>query len=204
MRRRALILALPLALTAGAAFGQAKEAGNYVDLAPVPMPIIVNGRLVNYVFVYVRINLATGADTPRWRDKEPYFRDALVRLGHRTPFTWPSDYTRLDEARLKDPHANLFDEATVNLMGYELIQAGDNHAAIQVMKLNVKAYPNSPNTYDSLADAYLAAGQKDLARQASNKALELLPSDITDPQPRRDAIKASAEGRLKQLEDEYQ
>ena len=65
------------------------------------MPIIVNGRLVNYVFVYVRINLATGADTPRWRDKEPYFRDALVRLGHRTPFTWPSDYTRLDEARLK-------------------------------------------------------------------------------------------------------
>ena len=101
MRRRALILALPLALAAGAAFAQAKEAGNYVDLAPVPMPIIVNGRLVNYVFVYVRINLATGADTPRWRDKEPYFRDALVRLGHRTPFTLPSDYTRLDEARLK-------------------------------------------------------------------------------------------------------
>jgi hypothetical protein len=101
MRRRALIFALPLALAAGAAFGQAKEAGNYVDLAPVPMPIIVNGRLVNYVFVYARINLATGADTPRWRDKEPYFRDALVRLGHRTPFTLPSDYTRLDEARLK-------------------------------------------------------------------------------------------------------
>jgi hypothetical protein len=101
MRRRALILALPLALAAGAAFAQAKEAGNYVDLAPVPMPIIVNGRLVNYVFVDARINLVTGADTPRWRDKEPYFRDALVRLGHRTPFTWPSDYTRLDEARLK-------------------------------------------------------------------------------------------------------
>jgi hypothetical protein len=101
MRRRAFILALPLAFAAGAAFGQAKVAGNYVDLAPVPMPIIVNGRLVNYVFVYARINLVTGADTPRWRDKEPYFRDALVRLGHRTPFTWPTDYTRLDEARLK-------------------------------------------------------------------------------------------------------
>jgi dienelactone hydrolase len=110
----------------------------------------------------------------------------------------------LDEARLKDPHANLFDEATVNLMGYELIQAGDNQAALAVMKLNVKAYPNSPNTYDSLADAYLATGQKELARQASNKALELLPSDTADPQPRRDAIKASSEGRLKQLEDEYQ
>jgi hypothetical protein len=101
MRRRAILLALPLALVAGAAGAQGKQAGQYVDLAPVGMPIVVSGRLVNYVFVYIRINLAPGADTPHWRDKEPYFRDALVRLGHRTPFTWPADYTRLDEGRLK-------------------------------------------------------------------------------------------------------
>ena len=101
MRRRALLLSLPLALAAGAAFAQSKEAGNYVDLAPVPLPVVANGRLVNYVFVYMRMNLVANADTPHWRDKEPYFRDALVRLGYRTPFTWPADYTRLDEARLK-------------------------------------------------------------------------------------------------------
>jgi hypothetical protein len=101
MRRRALLLSLPLVLAAGVAFAQSKEAGNYVDLAPVPLPVVVNGRLVNYVFVYMRINLVAGADTPHWRDKEPYFRDALVRVGHRMPFTWPADYTRLDEARLK-------------------------------------------------------------------------------------------------------
>jgi Tfp pilus assembly protein PilF len=110
----------------------------------------------------------------------------------------------LDEARQKDQHAKLFDEATVNVMGYEFIQAGDSQAALAAMKLNVKAYPNSPNVYDSLADAYMATGQRDLARQASNKALELLPSDTADPQQLRDAIKASAEGRLRQLEDEYQ
>ena len=101
MRRRALLLSLPLALAAGAAFAQAKEAGNYVDLAPVPLPVVVNGRLVNYVFVYMRVNLVANADTPHWRDKEPYFRDALVRMGHRTPFALRTDYTRLDEARLK-------------------------------------------------------------------------------------------------------
>jgi hypothetical protein len=101
MRRRALLLSLPLALAAGAAFAQSKQAGQYVDLAPVPLPVVVGGRLVNYVFVYMRINLVPGVDTPHWQDKEPYFRDALVRLGHRTPFTWPADYTRLDEARLK-------------------------------------------------------------------------------------------------------
>jgi hypothetical protein len=67
----------------------------------VGMPVVVNGRLVNYVFVYVRINLTPSAELARWRDREPYFRDALVRLGHRTPFTVPSDYTRIDEVRLK-------------------------------------------------------------------------------------------------------
>ena len=92
---------MPLAFAAGAALAQAKEAGDYVDLAPVPMPVVVGGRLVNYVFVYTRINLAPNADTPHWQDKEPFFLDALVRLGHRTPFTWPADYTRLDEARLR-------------------------------------------------------------------------------------------------------
>jgi hypothetical protein len=100
MRRRAVLSFLPLALLAGSAFAET-AAGQYVDLAPVAMPVAMNGRLINYVFVYVRINLTPSADMPRLRDKEPYFRDALVRAGHRTPFTRFDDYTRLDEARLK-------------------------------------------------------------------------------------------------------
>jgi len=107
MRRRALLMSLPLAFL-GAAVAHAEETGQYVDLAPVAMPVAANGRLVNYVFVYVRINLTPQADVTRLRDKEPYFRDALVRAGHRTPFTRPDDYTRLDEGRLK---ATLFREA---------------------------------------------------------------------------------------------
>ena len=38
--------------------------------------------------------------------------------------------------------------------------------AKEILKLNTVAYPNSPNVYDSLADAYLADGQKDLAYRA--------------------------------------
>jgi hypothetical protein len=67
------------------------------------------------------------------------------------------------------------------------------------MKLNVTAFPDSPNTYDSLADAYVADGQKDLARQNAQKALDLLSSDTSDPPERRDLIKQSAEQKLKQL-----
>ena len=113
MHRRDLIAALPLALAAGSALAQEKEAGQFVDLAPVAMPIVVGGRLVNYVFVYIRINLTPAANLAALRDKEPYFRDALVKLGHRTPFTRPDDYTKLDEARLK---AALF-QASVAIAG---------------------------------------------------------------------------------------
>jgi len=121
MRRRALLLSLPLA--ALATRGMAAETGQFVDLAPVALPVVVDGRLVNYVFVYVRINLASAAELVATRDKEPYFRDALVRAGHRTPFTRYDDYTKLDEAKLK---AALFQAATA-------IAGPGSIASIQIM-----------------------------------------------------------------------
>ena len=106
---------------------------------------------------------------------------------------------RLEQAWQKDPKATLFPEEVVNIIGYEHLQAGDREGAIAILKLNAEAYPNSPNVYDSLSDAYLANGEKDLARRNAKRALELLPSDTTDPAQRRDAITASAEQKLKQL-----
>jgi len=110
----------------------------------------------------------------------------------------------LAEARKRDSKATLFDEATVNFIGYEHMQEGDLKGAIQILKLNVMAFPNSPNVYDSLSDAYIADGQKQLAQENARKALELLPSDTADDQQRKDAIRASAEQKLKQLEDTQQ
>ncbi|HEV2531546.1 hypothetical protein [Phenylobacterium sp.] len=102
MIRRLLIAAMVLALAPAARAGPAGPAqvGQYVDLQPVGLPIVVRGQLVNYVFVYVRLNLAADADATRLRDKEPFFRDALVRMAHRTPFTLAGDYNRVDEGRL--------------------------------------------------------------------------------------------------------
>jgi flagellar basal body-associated protein FliL len=81
---------------------KSKEIGQYIDLQPVGLPIVANRKLVNYIFVYVRINLTSQANTARLREKEPYFRDALVRSAHRTPFTDPKDYNRIDSQRLID------------------------------------------------------------------------------------------------------
>lgn len=81
---------------------KSKEIGQYVDLQPVGLPIVADRKLVNYIFVYVRINLTSAANTSKLREKEPYFRDALVRSSHRTPYTDPKDYNRIDIKKLTD------------------------------------------------------------------------------------------------------
>ncbi|HEY0647664.1 hypothetical protein [Phenylobacterium sp.] len=111
MSKRALIAPIlglaALALTAAGAQASAGkkeegkgDVGQYVDLQPVGLPIVVNRQLVNYVFVYVRINLTSSANVSRLREKEPFFRDALVRASHRTPFTVPTDLGAVDVAKL--------------------------------------------------------------------------------------------------------
>jgi dienelactone hydrolase len=108
----------------------------------------------------------------------------------------------LAEARKKNPKATLFPEGAVNLMGYEHLQAKDSKSAVEILKLNAEAYPNSANVYDSLSDAYLADGQKELALVNVKKALEMLKTDTTTPQQTKDGIKQSCEQKLKQLEQQ--
>jgi hypothetical protein len=108
-----LLLALAVLLSASSALADEKkkkeEVGQNVSISPVSLPIVVDGKLINYIFVTVRLDLAPNANASKLREKEPYFRDALVRAGHRTPFTLPSDLTKIDEAKLK---AAMMREAT--------------------------------------------------------------------------------------------
>ena len=102
-----------------------------------------------------------------------------------------------NDERKRDPKSAIIREVMVNRIGYELLQEGDTKGAIEIFKANVAAHPDSPNAYDSLGDAYLADGQKELARENAKKTLELLATDKVDDQARKDGIKASAESKLK-------
>jgi hypothetical protein len=46
-----------------------------------------------------------------------------------------------------------FDENELNNLGYELIRAHKVKEAIRILQLNVEAYPQSANVYDSLGEA---------------------------------------------------
>jgi CubicO group peptidase (beta-lactamase class C family) len=70
-----------------------------------------------------------------------------------------------------------FDEFLLNSLGYRLLRANRIEDAIAVFELNVAEYPEASNPYDSLGEAYLAAG--DTARAIVNyeKSVELNPDN---------------------------
>jgi tetratricopeptide (TPR) repeat protein len=68
-----------------------------------------------------------------------------------------------------------FSERSLNEVGGDLMAKGRHDDAIRIFQLNVEQNPNSSFAYSSLADAYAAAGQKDLAIQNYEKAVQLEP-----------------------------
>jgi tetratricopeptide (TPR) repeat protein len=66
-------------------------------------------------------------------------------------------------------------EQNLNQLGYTLLNQGKTDEAIAIFALNAKEFPTSANTWDSLAEAYMLAGQKEKAIEHYKKALELNP-----------------------------
>ena len=50
--------------------------------------------------------------------------------------------------------------------------------AIEIFKLNVEEYPEAFNPYDSLGEAYMVNGNKELAVKNFTKALEIDPENL--------------------------
>jgi dienelactone hydrolase len=112
---------------------------------------------------------------------------------------------QLIEARRKDPRVQLWPEVTLDIIGNDHLRAGEPKAAIEVFQLNLLAYPESADAHANLADAYLADGQKDLARQYAEKSLAMLAAHVapasswSDTEQRRSEIRSGAQDVLKKL-----
>jgi tetratricopeptide (TPR) repeat protein len=71
----------------------------------------------------------------------------------------------------------VFSENELVKLGYRLLHTKKVTDAIEIFKLSVEAYPQSYNTYDSLAEAYMDHGDRDLAIQNYRKSLDLNPAN---------------------------
>jgi hypothetical protein len=104
-------------------------------------------------------------------------------------------YRRLRDANPSDPSIA---EVRLNAIGYAWLTRDDFKPAIAILKLNTELYPDSANTWDSLAEAHLKKGDKKQAIALYRKALETLPRDKS-PEDVKEGVRASSTAKLKEL-----
>ncbi len=86
---------------------------------------------------------------------------------------------RYRELKANAPAQYDFREPELNRLGYQLLQQGRVADAIDIFQLNVDEHAASWNVYDSLAEAYAAHGDRDLAIKNYKKSIELNPKNTS-------------------------
>ena len=114
---------------------------------------------------------------------EAHYQRFSTRFGYRAP---PPDARLLqvgriyiaaerhdDVVRLARGYAAQYaamSESLVNQVGYDQLKRGQVDRAVQTFKNNADAFPDSPNVYDSLGDAYCRAADAASARASYERA----------------------------------
>jgi CubicO group peptidase (beta-lactamase class C family) len=71
----------------------------------------------------------------------------------------------------------IFNDGALNRIGYDLLERDRVSDAITVFQLNAEEYPKVANVYDSLAEAFAKAGNRQLAIENYKRSLELDPKN---------------------------
>ena len=77
--------------------------------------------------------------------------------------------------QLKEEEGEIFDfsEGELNFLGYTFLRQNKYDEAIKLFQLNIDAYPESYNTYDSMGEALMNKGDKEGAIKNYKKSIEL-------------------------------
>ena len=123
--------------------------------------------------VYDNCAWATFIQTRKGVDKIPFVSRELRFLEKKNGM-WRFTYLN---TMLKSDYQTKDAENNLNAAGYKLLGNNKIEDAIDVFKMNVKLYPKSSNVYDSLGEAYMKNGDKELAIENYKKSLEFDPKN---------------------------
>jgi len=143
-------------------------------------------RMATAALLFV-LTLGTGAGifataAAQWAPKVKAAYDSRISIADTISATIASSGVnaaakRYHELKATTPGAYNFEENELNNLGYQLLRANKLKDAIRIFQLNVEAYPQSSNVYDSLGEAYMNDGDKALAIVNYQKSLELNPKN---------------------------
>ena len=81
------------------------------------------------------------------------------------------------ETKMNFPNKYNFSENQLNQLGYHYLSNDKIENAIVIFKINVDAFPNSFNVYDSYGEALLKSGDKEKAIENYLKSVEVNPGN---------------------------
>src|SRR5580698_5997272 len=90
---------------------------------------------------------------------------------------WSAGATALDAAAAQSTDAAVLDPNSLNMLSSHLLQSRRPNDAAALLRRIAARHPEMASLQDSLADAYAAAGDKDAARNATKRALDLAAHD---------------------------
>jgi tetratricopeptide (TPR) repeat protein len=105
-------------------------------------------------------------------------------------------YRALYRSKADDPGVA---EQRLNRFGYSFLSQKEYAKAIAILRLNTELYATSSNTYDSLAEAYLASGDRVRALEAYQSVLKVLPKDDQTDTATKAQLRSNAEAKIKEL-----
>jgi len=98
---------------------------------------------------------------------------------------------------LRDENAKHYNfrEPELNYLGYDLLAKKKTIEAIAVFQFNAEQFPESFNAFDSLGDAYVAAGKAAEAMQSYRQSVTLFPDASNFSRPKLDQLQQKSQGR---------
>ncbi len=111
------------------------------------------------------------------------YKHPLLEAAQKVPYEWlwEGQFEKALSAyrQLQKQQADHFavQEGYLNKMGYQLLDQKDFQRAIDIFRINTLLYPDRSNTFDSLAEAYMRRGDKQLAREHYQQAIKLDPDN---------------------------
>jgi hypothetical protein len=107
---------------------------------------------------------------------------------------WASGAKALDAAAVSSPDAAVLDPSSLAMLSGHLLDAKHPSDAVALLQWTAQKHPQSAGLQSDLADAYLAIGDKEAARAATKRTLELATPD------EREKLSQAASARLKKLQ----
>ncbi len=87
------------------------------------------------------------------------------------------DYIKANLEEFTKQQRRPYDSQFLNFWAYDFLFGNKMDIAINLFKINVELFPEDPNTYDSLAEAYLQSGDKGNALKNYKLLIEIDPNN---------------------------